>query len=263
MRMLKRVFVLFALLLLCGAASASVHVLSPVDLIVPDGGTVSLGSIARGETVDIIIDKKAGAEVAFDRINIETDLPKGWAFSPKVEDRTLVVTVSVSNNAEEATQNIPIKIWNSASPEKSNQIAAMLYVKKNLITVDVKELAKETIVGEAVNYDFILINDSVASHRVIITSDMPVYWFETMEITLKPKQKTEISIPLTPHAYGVRDFTIQARSLQNDTKYLFNARVYAKTTLGGKFRAPMYGFPFFSLSLSPQLLLNAFISWIS
>lgn len=263
MRMLKRVFVLFALLLLCGAASASVHMLSPVDSIVPDGGTISLGSIARGEAVDIIIDKKAGAEPLYDRINIEIELPKGWAFAPRVEDRTLVVTVSVSNNAEEATQNIPIKIWNSAAPEAANEITAMLYVKKNLTTVDVKGLAKETIVGEAVNYDFILINDSVAPHRIIITSDMPVYWFETREIVLKPKQKTEVSIPLIPHAYGIRDFTIQVRSMQNDTKYLFNARVYAKTTLSGKFRAPMYGFPFFSLSLSPQLLLNAFISWIS
>lgn len=262
MGMLKKVFVLFLVFLCINTASASVHILTPVDVVVPDKGEVSLGSVARGETAELIIDRKLNNTLYFDRAEITQALPKNWAYIPKLEDRTIILKLIIPQTASENTYSIPLKVWNSQEPENAETINLILYVKKNLLTADIAELIKETDVESSVNYDFILINDSVAEHKVRISTTLPSYWFPSQELTLKPKQTTEISLPLNPKTYGVRDFKITVESLQNDTEYEFDARIIAKSTISSKLKTPLYGLAFFTPSLIPQFLLNAFITLI-
>ncbi len=261
--MLKKVFVWFLVFLCINTASAAVHILTPVDVVVPDEGELSLGSIAIGETVELIIDKKLDNIPYFDRAELTQVLPKNWAYIPQLEDRTIILEFIIPQTAVEDTYSFPLKVWNSKEPENAETINFVLYVKKNLLTADVIELIKETAVEDSVNYDFILINDSIAEHKVRISSTLPSYWFPPQEITLKPKQTTEISLPLNPKTYGVRDFKITVESLQNNTKYEFDARIIATSTIASKLKTPLYGLAFFTPSLVPQLILNAFITLVA
>ena len=56
---------------------------------------------------------------------------------------------------------------------------------------DISAIKKD--VENFVNYDFILINDSIAEHKVRISTNLPTYWFPYKELTLKPKQTIELS----------------------------------------------------------------------
>ncbi|MFH1239976.1 MAG: hypothetical protein V1672_02060 [Candidatus Diapherotrites archaeon] len=263
MRMLKKVLVLFLVLICTNSAYAAVHILNPVDVVVPDDGEVSLGSVAVGEIAELIIDKKLESITYFDRAEITQTLPKGWAHIPLLEDRTIILQLNIPKNASENTYSFPLKVWNSKEPENAETINLVLYVKKNLLTADVIELIKETDIENSANYNFILINDSIAEHKVRISTSLPSYWFPTKELTLKPKQTLELPLQLTPKTYGVRDFKINVESLQNNTEYEFDARIIAKSTISSKLKTPLYGLAFFTPSLVPQLLLNAFITLVS
>ena len=261
--MLKKVFVLFLIFLSLTTASASVHILTPVDVVVPDEGEISVGSVSIGETAELIIDKKLNNTSYFDRAEIIGALPQNWAYIPQLEDRTIILNFIIPQSASENTYSLPLKVWNTNEPENAETITLVVYVKKNLMTADVIELIKETDIENSANYDFVFINDSVAEHKIRISTTLPSYWFPSQELTLKPKQTTELSIRLNPRTYGMRDFKIIVESLQNNTKYEFDARIIATSSIPSKLKTPLYGLPFFTPSLVPQLLLNAFIILVS
>ncbi len=259
----------FLLLLLAAPfAAADVFLVSPFEKQIAANDTIELGSAAPGETVELIFSTKSGKDFAWSKAEIARQLPDKWIVSDSAPfAETLIVKITVPVDEQETAQNIKIILLNFNDEKKNESFNALLFVKKNLIKASVFALQKETKVGEPVEFEMQLSNDSIADHVVNISSTLPKFWFEDKRITLKKKTSVdsiqEIKLGVLPRSYGTRDFSFIVNSATNGKQLdKFDARLTVNPTLKGKYAVALYGFPVFTPTLFPYYLVNSFLSFL-
>jgi len=247
----------FAITLFFGFASAAIKVVLPVEAQVSSGEEIDFGNVAVGETFSVVLQKNSGEGFSWD--NVSVNVPNGWQANYSLGDKTMIAEISVPRNALESVQVLYFSLSSSEKSAEEN-FKGVLTVKKNLLTVSIDNLKQDAVVGKPITYTLIASNDSIAKHSVLVASSLPNYWFEPFTIALEPKQKKELVLSLTPQAYGLRNFSFFTRSAQNDFSREFVSELRVAPTLQGKFLAPAYAFPLFSLSNFAFYLLNSLLS---
>jgi len=239
-------FVLFLLLFFSANAFASVTMLLPVEAELSNASEITLGSLAKGETLEITLKKNSGQ--GFDWSSVSVSAPKDWDIVSLQGDRTISVKISVPENAEESIQLIGLSLASEEQPLAEESFTAIVTVKSNLLSLAINDLKQEAFVGEPISYVLVANNDSIAYHRILVGSSLPNYWFEPMSIELKPYEKKETAITVVPKAYGLRNFSFIVSSSENSFSQEFFSELRIKPTVQGKFLASAYAFPFYSLS---------------
>ena len=263
LQLFKKLILLFCLFLLFSQVFASVYVVEPVDKKVSPASSevLSFGKIARGETLKVVVKKKSDFSFDWDSLTIDTGLlPPGWKFELVEEDKTLIALITVGKDAPVSAQQLKFTASNSSEPLLSEAFYAGISVHESLLDVSPEKLSKETVLGETTVFTLILNNDSVASHRVEITTSLPSYWFSQIVEELGPNQTKTVELLVSPYAYGEKNFSINVRSLENSKSFSFPAKLDVKPTIAGMYYASIAGFPFFSPSLLPYYLLNSFLA---
>ena len=259
------VFLLFFALF--GAAAvghASIFLLEPVEWQLENNESIELGAIAEGETLELVLQRKSGFDFEWDRALVDdSSLSEGWLSKSRATDKTLVVEVSLPRAAEESVQRIPVSLESDASPFSSESFSVSVTVKENLLNASMENLKQRAMVGEETKFKILLNNESIAKQSVLVSSSLPDYWFEPVVLELEPKQTLETELSLVPQSYGLRQFSFKVSSQLNGFQQDFAAELNVLSTLKGKFSSAIFGFPFFTPSLLPNFLINAFLALIS
>jgi hypothetical protein len=252
----SKILVLSLVLLFVSSASAIVTVSVPVEASVSNKGTVEFGAASPGETVSIVIQRNSRQGFLWDSVAVNA--PANWALGTRTSDKTIIVDLTIPKGAPESIQVINFSL-SSLEPKvpPTESFTGTIAVKKNLVTIAIDNLKQEALVGKTISYRLIASNDSIAENKIVVESSLPNYWFQPVEIALLPKQQVEKTIYLTPHAYGLRNFSFFVKSPQTGFSKEFFAELTVIPTLQGKFLASAYALPFFTISNLPYYMLEA------
>lgn len=266
--MFKRmIFVLSVLFLasFCLNARADVFVLSPAEQQLKPGTSMVLGSAQPGETVVFTISSKSGygESFAWNSAIVPSDsLPEGWQFSGSESNPThFVLKVSIPAGQLIGAYNFIVRAGNSAKNVSDEDVTMTVFVEKGLLKASLSDPKQEAIVNEPSYFKLTLVNDSIAEHSVQVSSTLPRYWFEPVNVTVAPKSIKRLTLTLNPRAYGKKQFQfIMKSNLSDEVFKQFDSELSINPTLRGKYLAPLYGFPALSPNLMPAYLLNSFIA---
>ena len=262
--MFKKLLLFICISCLFSEAFAAVFLVEPVDKRLENSEAVVLGNIAKGETLRIVARKKSEQSAEWNTIIVDLEtLPQGWKFSARETDKTIIAELSLPANAQVSTQRLEFTVSNKSQPSFAETFYANISVRDKLMTATIENLSQRVVVGETANMKLIVSNDSVAEHRLAISSNLPTYWFEPLEVIVTPNGTTETDLNINAVAYGERNFKLEVSSLQNDTVFCFPASLGIAPTLQGKYVSALFGFPFFAPSLLPYYVVNGFLSLLS
>jgi len=263
--MLKIIALLFALVLCFSMVNAGISLIKPFEQTLASGDQLELGKIAVGETLELIVSTDSGTEIEWNAMEINKALlPKNWTVKESIfYGETVGIKLVIPGNAIEELQNINVKVFNKEKPEFFEEFSTIIFVKSNLLSVQINNLKQETIVDSPVEYRVFLLNDSIVEHKVLVSSTLPSYWFKEKEIELKPKELKEVIVTVDPKTYGIKKFNFVIVSKLNASEIKSaQAELIVNPTLESKYSNSFYGLPFFSPTLFPYYLINSFISLI-
>ena len=260
----KIAIALLFLILLCSMGSAAIFLIEPAEMQLNHNDSVEFGEIGVGETVQIIVQRKTDLEFQWDEIAVgQSSLPQNWKAITSTTDKTVVASLTVPQNASESVQRIEFSLKTNSHPFSNQSFIGFLNVKKNLLSVSIDDLKQSAFVGEPASFKLLLNNQSIAKQSIVVKSSLPSYWFEPVEIELEPLQTTDVNLLIFPASYGKKNFSFTVSSELNDFEKSFPADITVFSTLKGKFASAIFGFPFFTVSLLPQLIINAFLALVS
>ena len=263
--MLKILFIAAAILVLSASVAADVSLVNPFEETFSDQEVFSLGLVAQGENFEVIASNETGLgdSIRWDELGIKPDtLPTGWiAFSTNKGERRVGVTVAVPKDAESNIYQLTLVATNKRLGI-SDTIYARVEVKENLLNAAISNtgLNESPLVNEKVTYEISITNNSIAPHKVLVSSDLPESWFVPKEITIPPKKTATETLEITPRNFGRENFTIKVASqLTGKDVVAFNTMLLVRPTLEGKLTPTLYGIPFFSMSMLPFYYFNTIL----
>ena len=242
------------------ANAVEVAMVKPVEASFSENQSIDLGEGVRGEVLDFIFVSKQSNDLRFDRVEA-LSLPEGWGASKsEFFGETLGMSVVIPKEEELGIKHLRLKLIDSSS-NQSVEFASTVFVKSKLVSGTITPLKQETIVGSKAYYDISLLNDSIADHLVWVSSDLPNFWFREKLVRVKAKSLEELRLEVEPKTYGMRSFNFTVTSAMNGSNIAtFPGELVVNPTIESKFASGFYGIPFFSLSLQPFYLINAFVS---
>jgi hypothetical protein len=262
--MFKKIFLAFCLLCLFSSAYASIYLISPHEEKLDDGAITALGSVAKGETLSIIVSKRSDLGFEWDAIKTnEGLLPQDWSVAARATDKSLILQLKIPANAESSTQRLEIQLTNNSQPYVTEQFFAIVTVKELLLNASMEGLKQETTIGNAVKYKLTINNQSIAEHNLIFSSTLPNYWFQPLQITAQPKKVQEFEIVVYPAAYGMRSFDFTLQSEMSDVSFSFHSALDVYPTLKGEYTAPLFGLPFFNIPMLPYYMITSMLAALS
>lgn len=243
---------------------SSVLVLRPVSREVQPNQTIELGSVMPGETLLITIDRNALFH-KWSNAWIQAELlPQDWKAHPALkEEKSISLAVRIPSNARIGSQNLPITVVDEHTgiEEKFN---AVIFLEKGLVSVVMPESQKRVQVNGTACYKLALFNDSLAPHKVIVSSSLPKYWFSSIGVELKPKDSIDLNACINAMVIGSRDFYFYIDSaLFEERFHSVKATIEVEPTVKGKYSASLNGFSFFMPTLIPYYLIDSFLSLLS
>ena len=258
--MFKRLLVIFCFLILAGQAFAVISLVEPVDTKLSNGGEISFGKIARGESLKVVVKKKSDLGSDWATLNIE-GLPVDWVSETVETDKTLIALISVTPDAEISTQRITFTLANDSTPSLNESFYGSVSVNESLLDVSFESLAIDATLGQPAEFVLTINNDSIASHLIIVESTLPYYWFSGKTIEIGSLETEQVLLEVIPYSYGEKNFSFEVYSALNRQSFNFPAKLDVKPDLVGMFRAPAAGFPFFSPGMLPYYLISSLLSF--
>lgn len=258
--MFKRFLVAFFIVVTCSQAFATVYLVEPFDQKLSPGQELSFGKAARGETLRVVVKKKSDLALDWSLFSVDPAfLPEGWKAEAIESDKTLILEVSIAENATVSTQRLKF-IASNGQQELSESFFASVSVHENLLSASIEDLDQEAVLGSTALFNLVLNNDSAAAHSLRVESTLPSFWFQGSELTLLPHETRVVSLEVLPLSYGEKSFFFRVSSLHNSTSFQFPAKLNTRPTLLGMYQAPVTGLPVFSPTMLPYFLINGLLS---
>jgi hypothetical protein len=265
--MLKILFIVASVMLLSASVLADVSLVNPFEETFSDQEVFKLGSVAQGESFEIIASNETGLgdSIRWDELSVNPGtLPKDWvAFSTNKGERRIGVTVAVPKDSEPNIYQLTLTATNKRLGV-SDTIYARVEVKENLLNAAISNtgLNESPLVNQMVTYEISITNNSIAPHRVMINSDLPESWYVPKELTIPSKKTVTEKLDVTPRNFGRKNFSFNVESsLTGKEVVSFNSVLLVKPTFEGKLTPTLYGLPFFSMSMLPFYYFNTIISY--
>ncbi len=228
-----------------------------------------LNAVQPGETFSFKISNDPGVSTVntkWSQIIVEKDsLPKNWrAIDSEKNQKVFEVQVLVAKDAEANKEyEFKVKAVDEKNLLESESIKIRIPVKKGLVSISLPETVKKTFVGEETTFNLTLVNNSIADHKLKVSSDLEKLWFEEKEFELKAGEKKEVQLKVNPRIYGLKQFKFKVESVSNGELIdLIPIELTVQPVLKKKFEAALTGLPVFSPSMLSFYLFNSFISFL-
>lgn len=281
--MLKKIIV-FSIVVLLLPFTCALQMLEPVMIDVEKGETIDIGVVAPGEyfLISFFLEKK-------DMYDVITTDAFGSNFVSFENIQTTVESIfSIARINEETNgkQKIKIILKNSKTNE-STEIYLNANIKSNVISTFVLPHDKTAKFGEQKEIKIKILNSSITTKKITISSDLPNTWFETKNqklnkeksIYLEPAGTTEITYSFFPKTIGDSQFKIYIYTDLEDLEInkimpnYFKKTIYERNeeivnihvlkTLGAVYGANLFNFPTFGLNSIPIYFFNNIIRIIT
>jgi len=258
--------------------------LEPVMSDIRTGGEIEVGVLAPGEyfLLSFFLEEKDKYDV------ITTD---GYGSNYITFDniqKTGESIFTVARISENASGNQKIKII-----LKNNETGLEDYIylnadiESNVISTFVLPYEKNTEFGIVKNIKIKLLNKSITTKKIVVSSDLPDVWFDTKNkklekiktIFLQPAGSTEVTYSFVPKAIGEKEITLyiytvvdetQLSSIRPDilktTNYERNEEkidIYVVKSMSAVYGSNLYNFPTFGLNSIPVYFFNNIIRIIT
>ena len=264
-------FILVFLMFLSTFVAADIHLVSPVDETIPNGGTVFLGNVSPGQsfeikvTPDITFGEREITVDKWDYLEILTSLPSDWdTQNSEISTSVLVAKVTVPKNAAAGQYYARIRTTDTGGDVIPSEATLTFTVLPGLTKPSLTAPLRTITQDEVAEFQITILNTSIASDVVSIETDLPASWYTPTMIPIKPSQNVNASIFVRPLGSGTKDFKIFVKSTNSGENVAsFNARIISNTTLGGALNSAKEGpilYPSFELPV--YSLINLLFWWV-
>ncbi|MCX8158287.1 MAG: hypothetical protein N3D73_01320 [Candidatus Diapherotrites archaeon] len=253
--MLKRIILLFFLVQISFSGFSIITVLSPVEENLLNNESITIGSVQQGECFEVIVAREGLRKQYWDDVIVSLPNDK-WKYEYKVEDKTISVDVCVKKEEAENIYNIGILLIDNEAVMPKEKVNIKVKVEENLINFKVIKTTEVGEVGKPINYKIIVENKSIASHKILINSDLSKAWFTEVIFEAPPKSKRELNVSITPRAAGYKKFNFKFDSLINGKELSRkDTEIKINPSLLSKLSSAAYSLPLFDIVTLPQRLI--------
>jgi hypothetical protein len=135
---------------------------------------------------------------------------------------------------------------------------------------------KKTKYGQEKEINFKIINKSICTKTIFVSSNLSEYWFNednkrVETFVLQPNSTTDISYKFTPQEIGKKEFELKlytkyvsgsifTEQNSNYKSYLINIDVIK--TIKGVYGSLDHVYPLFNTNITPVYFFNKLIKWI-
>jgi len=222
--MLKQIIgqlVIFSLFL--SIASASIHLTSPYDITYSQVEKVSsqhgepnylksetLGSIAPGQTLRLVIDRHSGTAFFWD--NIELTIMDGWKKTGSKQAEVFTYDVEIPKDAALGLYNVTIHASGDIQVVTPEVITLSLDVKNDVYSFTT-EPSYSVYIDASNALPFSLKSDSIGSDLVRLSLEgIPADWLGSKDIILSPNEERRMFFLLDPKIEGTYPIKFKATS---------------------------------------------------
>jgi len=280
----KKIFLMFIILLIIPKIHA-LQMLEPIMTDVTENNAIELGSVAPGEYFLISFFLDDGEN--YDIITTD-DVGANYIFFENTQITTeSIFTIARIKENTSGDQQIRIILKNTKTNE-TKDVYLKVNISNNAVSTFILPFDKNTKFGVRKDIKIKVINKSITTKRITVSSNLPISWFDSKitgklkkneVVVLQPSDSIEVNYSFVPKSIGEKEFEIyiytdmetQNNLLPTNTffnKVLFErnteyAKLYIKKDLSALYGANLYNFPTFALNSIPVYFFNNVIRIIT
>ncbi|MFA5745369.1 MAG: hypothetical protein WCX82_02555 [archaeon] len=280
----KKIFLIFIILLIVPKIHA-LQMLEPIMTDEIDNSAIELGTVAPGEYFLISFFLNEGEE--YDVITTDAIGANYIFFENTQVTKESIFTIARIKENTIGDQQIRVVLKNTKTNETKDAYLKV-NISNNAISTFILPFDKTIKFGVKKDIKIKVINKSITTKRITVSSNLPISWFDSKitgklkkneVVVLQPSGTVEVNYSFVPKSIGDKDFEIyiytdmetQNNLLPTNTffnKVLFErnteyAKLYIQKDLSALYGANLYNFPTFSLNSIPVYFFNNVIRIIS
>ena len=254
-----------ALLLVSSLVWGDAFLVDPVVQKAKPRETLDAGRLSPGEKIDIIFNKNSGygKNIDWTQALIQNAYaPKGITTQDsEVNTDSLILKMETSTLAPEGVYDFPIELVGDGDTLVNEMYTLRITIQKNLLNGSLSANQLSGGVNEPSTFTVLIVNDSSAPANVEVIPALPQIWAKAHSTKIEAHSFVEVPITVTPRFAGPKTFDIRLVR-EGETVSTLKGTIVANPTMRDRYGAGLYGFPFFTISLVANYLVNAFVSYL-
>jgi hypothetical protein len=280
--MIKKIIILFLAILILPNIFA-LQMLEPVMIEVNNGSTIEVGVLAPGEY--FLVSFYMDTSNKYDQITTDTYGESLISFDNIQTTKESIFAVAKINENATGEKNIKVILKNTQTQE-TTEIYLKALIESNVIATFVLPYNKRSEFEEVKEVTVKLINKSITTKKVTLSSNLPNTWFEGKEniskektVFLQPAATIDVTYQFIPKVIGETQFEIYIYTQFDESQTRFitpaflqpeifernveNVDLYIVKNLNAVYGSNLYNFPTFGLNSIPVYFFNNLIRIIT
>jgi len=282
--MVNKIFIFITVLLMLPSIHA-LQMLEPIMMEVYENQAIEIGTVAPGEYFLISFYLEEGEN--YDFITTDSAGANFLFFENTKKTKESIFTVVKIKEDLTGNKQVRIILKNTETGESTSAYLKM-EISSNVISAFVLPYDKVCEFGKQKNIKVKIINKSITTKKITLSSNLPVTWFDSRasgklkkEVTmvLQPNDSVDVDYSFVPKVIGEKNIELfiytdavpQNNIFQSGTfftKVLFErnteiVNIYIRKDLSALYAANLYNFPTFALNSIPVYFFNNIIRIIS
>lgn len=279
----KKIIFIISLLFILPSIHA-IQMLEPIMTDISPNKAIELGTVAPGEY--FMISFFLGVDEKYDLITTDNYGSNFLFFENTQKTKESVFTIVKIKENITGEQQVKIILKNTETGKTESTYIKMT-VATNVISSFVLPYEKETKFGARKDITIKVINKSITTKKITISSNLPITWFDSKDsdikkevtVVLQPSDSIDVNYSFIPKTIGDKEIQLfiytdavpQTGIIQTTTffkKVLFERneetiKLFIKKDLAALYAANLYNFPTFALSAIPAYFFNNIIRIVS
>ncbi|HOD89491.1 MAG TPA: hypothetical protein PKK56_00170 [archaeon] len=252
----------------------SLEMLEPITQDLTNIDTLDLGYASPGEyfLVSFLVNKEEG----YDTITIDPTQQNEISIQNQGKTKeSIFATIEVSDKLSGA---YTIKIILTGE-NKQKQLNLNVNITNNVIYSVLEPYNTYTKYNETKTFSFKIINKSISTKKIIVSSDLPEYWFNDKNVkkykyyTLQPNSVTDITYEINPKEIGKTNFSIYifTKYFNKENRYdttnkeniiIYDVQIETEKTITGEYGTNNFYYPLFNVNTLPIYFFNKILAHI-
>lgn len=228
--------------------------------------TLDAGRLSHGEKMDVIFNKNSGYGKNVDWTQAKIGNPFSvngiTTQDSEIATDSLILNVKTSTLTPEGVYDFPLELVGNENELINETYTLRVTIQKNLLNGSLSANQLSGGVNEPSTFTVLIVNDSSAAAKVDVIPALPQIWAQSQSVKVDPHSFVEIPLTVTPRFAGPKTFDIRLVREDGETFSTLKGTIVANPTLKDRYGAGLYGFPFFTISLVANYLVNAFVSFV-
>lgn len=276
----KKIFFIISLLFILPSIHA-IQMLEPIMTDINPNKAIELGTVAPGEY--FLVSFFLGVDEKYDLITTDNYGSNYLFFENTQKTKESIYTIVKIKENVSGEQQVKIILKNTETGKTESAYIKMT-VATNVISSFVLPYDKETKFGVRKDITIKVINKSITTKKITISSNLPITWFDSKDaekikkevtVVLQPSDSIDVNYPFIPKSIGDKEIQLfvytdavpQNSIIQTTTfftKALFERNeetinLFIKKDLAALYAANLYNFPTFALNAIPAYFFNNII----